>query len=201
MRSLPTTSPRRQYNPQIVQQTVPVTRQVAIRDTRKVTYNVTRYEQRQTTRRVAVNTTRYVESEETVMQPVTVYRTVPTGSSIVYGVTPYGATSQTVLSPVPDPVSNSRTATNPEKFDRSSRDASNDKKQDPIKRSSFSEDKSTSDDPFFSSPDGAHATPTSPGSEVASTPSIVRVSRWRPTGSSDQKNVGPKLISPSVASR
>ena len=70
----------RQYVPRIVSQTVPVTRQVAVRGTQQVTYNVTRYEAHKTTRRVAVNTVKYVESEETVSQPVTVYRTVPTGT-------------------------------------------------------------------------------------------------------------------------
>jgi len=94
----------------IVAEAVPVTRQVAVRTTRKVTYNVTRMVPKQTTRRVAVNTVRYVDEEVTAMRPVTVMRQVPIGSRVAYTYGLPGA-SQTVLAPSPDPISQrSRTA-------------------------------------------------------------------------------------------
>lgn len=75
---------RRQYIPNYVAQTVPVTRQVAVRGTRKVTYNVTRMEPYKTTRKVAVNSVRMVADEVTEMRPVTVMKTVPTGTRVSY---------------------------------------------------------------------------------------------------------------------
>jgi hypothetical protein len=75
---------RRDYVPNYVAQTIPITRQVAIPGTRQVTYNVTRMEPYQTTRKVAVNSVRMVAEEFTQMQPVTVMRTVPTGTRVAY---------------------------------------------------------------------------------------------------------------------
>ncbi|HSG69323.1 MAG TPA: hypothetical protein VLA12_02855 [Planctomycetaceae bacterium] len=195
----------RLYQPNIVTQSVPVTRQVAVRSTRQVTYNETRYEPRTTTRRVAVNTTKMVAVEEDVLQPVTVYRTVPTGTAITYA--PYGTaityaplgitTSQTVLAPAPDPISGTRSA------DRSdpAKDASrtNNKKESgvPVKRSSnttFEGDK----DPFGSGPGASiRRTDEAQLSSVGSAkfPSVVRASGWRPTGS------GPILNAPAIAGK
>ena len=75
---------RRDYIPNYVAQTIPVTRQVAIPGTKQVTYNVTRLEPYKTTRKVAVNSVRMVAEEVTQMQPVTVMRTVPTGTRLAY---------------------------------------------------------------------------------------------------------------------
>ncbi len=189
----------RQYAPQTVAQTIPVTRQVAIRGTRQVTYNVTRMETKQTTRRVAVNTTRYVEAEETVMTPVTVYRTVPTGTSVVYA--PWG-TTQTVLAPSADPIS--RSATNSDKFERTtdkSKDATNLKNLDegPVKRSSFEADGLKNSDPFPPDAKVKSSSDVHVGSNDRAASDAVRVSRWRPTGAAELN--GPQLIAPSIASR
>lgn len=192
----------RQFVPRTVTQTVPVTRQVAVRSTRQVTYNVTKYEPRQTTRRVAVNTTKFVEAEETVMSPVTVYRTVPTGTSIAYGFAPFGAATQTVLAPTP--AAAPRSAANPDAFKRSSeptRDAKNLKELDnnPVKRSSY-DSTNDSNDPFFKNNSGAKLNTPAPEPPAAkAAPSIARVSRWRPTRTA--RSSGPNLIAPTVASR
>lgn len=74
----------RQYRPQIVAQTIPQTRQVAIRGTREVAYNVTRMVPTRTVQKRAVQRLTYVDQEVTVMRPRTTYRTVPIGTSVAY---------------------------------------------------------------------------------------------------------------------
>lgn len=195
----------RLYQPNIVTQSVPVTRQVAVRSTRQVTYNETRYEPRTTTRRVAINTTKMVAVEEDVLQPVTVYRTVPTGTAITYA--PYGTavtyaplgvtTTRTVLAPEPDPNFGTQNA----KRNDPAKDASrtNNKKESgvPVKRSSnttFEEEK----DPFGPGPGASiRRTDEAQLSSARSTklPSVVRNSGWRPTGS------GPILNAPAIAGK
>lgn len=196
----------RSYQPNVVTQAVPVTRQVAVRQTRKVTYNVTRYETRESSRMVQVPTTRYEKVVENVNVPVTVYRTVPTGTAITYGVSPYGyTTSRTVLGPTPDPISGTRSAdsTN-DKYNRSNGSRAADKPDNtgtnPVKKISDEADKGF--DPF---PEGVHVDHNSDTQVTATTrklPSAVRVSGWRPTGSvtSEQPELGPKLLAPIVAS-
>lgn len=88
----------RQYIPNYVAQTVPVTRQVAIQGTRQVTYNVTKMEPYKTTRKVAVNSVRMVAEQVTEMQPVTVMKTVPTGTRVTY-VSPSSLGTATALAP------------------------------------------------------------------------------------------------------
>lgn len=92
---------QREYVPQTVVQTSPVTRRVAIQGTKQVAYNVTSMVPYQTTRKVAVNTTAYVDEEVTVMKPTTVVKTVAVGSQISYApIAPSG--SATALQPQPD---------------------------------------------------------------------------------------------------
>lgn len=95
---------RRQYVRNVVATAVPVTRQVAVRGTRQVSYKVTRMEPYTTTRKVAVNSVRYVSEEVTTMRPVTVMRSVPIGTATAF--LPYGAgaPTATALQPTPDPV-------------------------------------------------------------------------------------------------
>ncbi len=75
---------RREYIPNYVAQTVPVTRQVAIQGTRQVTYNVTHMQPYQATRKVAVNNVRMVAEQVTERVPVTVMKTVPAGTRVTY---------------------------------------------------------------------------------------------------------------------
>lgn len=95
---------RREYVPQTVAQTVPVTRRIAHHGVKKVSYQVTRMVPYTTTRKVAVNTVRYVAQEIVRTHPVTVWRTVPIGSTIAYSVTPATTVTETALAPTPDPI-------------------------------------------------------------------------------------------------
>ncbi len=76
----------RVYVPNIVAQQVPVTRQVAIRGSQTVNYQVSRMVPITTTRKVAVNTVRMVSQEIVTQRPVVVYKTVPMGNSLALGV-------------------------------------------------------------------------------------------------------------------
>lgn len=202
----------RSYQPNVVTQAVPVTRQVAVRSTRKVTYNVTRYEARKSTRTVQVPTTRYERVVENVNVPVTVYRTVPTGTAITYGVAPYGMTTQTVLGPTPDPISNSRSADrNNNKYKRSdeSRESSNRSKTDTnnLKKISNEQPQGFDPDPFPEGVNVERSRETQLTATSRKVPSAVRAGGWRPTGSlataktERDTETGPQLVAPSVASR
>lgn len=115
----PSIRTRREYIPNYVAQTVPVTRQVAIRGSRQVTYNVTKMEPYQTTRKVAVNSVRMVAEEVTAMQPVTVMKTVPTGTRVSY-VSPSSLGTATALgSPTPAGSQNASVANGREETVRS----------------------------------------------------------------------------------
>ncbi|MBD3673441.1 MAG: hypothetical protein HUJ26_07930 [Planctomycetaceae bacterium] len=180
----------RNYQPNIVTQNVPVTRQVAVRSTRKVTYNVTRMVPEERTQTVRVPTTRMVRVEETVNVPRTVYRTVPTGTAITYGYGGYGYAPQTVFGPSPDPISGTRSAdSSANKFERS-KDEKEDK-SNPIKKSSSSTSEPKTFDPFQPDAQVERKTDTQ----------VTATGGWRPTGTVvAAKPTGPKLIAPSVAS-
>jgi hypothetical protein len=79
-----------QYVPNVITESVPVTRQIAIPGTRQVAYQVTRMVPVTTTRKVAVNSVRMVAQEVVTRHPVTVMR--PVGSV---------GTAQAVLTPTP----------------------------------------------------------------------------------------------------
>ena len=107
----PKTYAERVYVPNVVTETVPTVRQVAVHGTRTVNYQVARMVPYTTTRRVAVNTVRMVAQEVVTRHPVTVYRTVPVGSSLALG--PVGGTAwaptpaaprSAALQPTPEPL-------------------------------------------------------------------------------------------------
>ena len=98
----PTTFAERIYVPNVVAQQIPVTRQVAVRGSQTINYQVARVVPVTTTRKVAVNTVRMVAQEIVTQRPVTVYKTVPFGSSLAQGVPAAAPTTQTALQPVPD---------------------------------------------------------------------------------------------------
>ncbi len=101
----------RQYVPQMMACSVPVTRQVAVRGTRQVTVNETKMVAEKKMERVAVQKLAYRERVVSVMKPQTAYRTVPIGTQTAYGFGGYGGVtafapiidSRTALSPDPDP--------------------------------------------------------------------------------------------------
>jgi hypothetical protein len=90
------------YVPNVVAQQVPVTRQVAIRGTQTVNYQVAKVVPIHSTRKVAVNTVRMVSQEVVTQQPVTVMRTVPVGSAYAFGV-PSNPSSTTAQAPAAAP--------------------------------------------------------------------------------------------------
>ena len=97
----------RVYVPNVVCQQVPVTRQVAVRGTRTVNYQVCKVVPVCTTRKVAVNTVRIVCEEIVTKRPVTVYKTVPMDSSLALGNpaldnSAKGPTTTTALQPAND---------------------------------------------------------------------------------------------------
>ncbi len=97
----------REYVPQTMAVSVPVTRQVAIQGSRQVSYNVTRMEAYQTTQKVAISVPHWEEFETTVMKPVTVVKTMAVGTQVAY--VPIGATgTATALGPSPDPIGTAR---------------------------------------------------------------------------------------------
>lgn len=87
---------QRQYVPNMVAETIPVSRQVAVRGVQEQQVTVMRMEPRTETRKVAVTETRYVAEVQTIKQPVTVMKTVPT--AMAYG---WNGTSATALVPTP----------------------------------------------------------------------------------------------------
>ena len=109
----------RQYVPNMMACTFPVTRQVAVTGTRRVTVNETKMVAQKTTERVAVQRLDYRERVVTVMRPETAYRRVPIGSRLAYR---YGINSATAFAPIiesrtarvpePDPNFNERSAGN-----------------------------------------------------------------------------------------
>jgi len=147
----PSYTTARQYVPNMVTCRVPVTRQVAVRGTRRVTVAETEMVAERKTERVPVQRLAYRKEEVTVMKPQTAYRRVPIGTSMAYG-PGYGSTvayspyyggtatawglpiiesdTRTSLAPSPDPLSNT-----------SERRAEN--------RSTFSEDTATDSERTF----------------------------------------------------
>ena len=204
---------RREYVPNVVAQTIPVTRRVARNTTRQVTYNVTRMEARQTTRRVAVNTVRYVAEEVTAMRPVTVMRTVPIGTSVAFAVSPFGVGTATALAPIADPVTSARKSPTPitagedkDKFNRSA------EKAEPFKQdqTGASLEHSTN---RFALPEGftpvrqreaaePAAIAAAPKKFTSRVPSVVRVNQFAGRARAEAgiaAESGPQLIAPSVA--
>ena len=92
---------RRQWVPNYITTSVPVTRMVAQHSVRTVAYNVTRMETIQTSHRVPVSRVVMVPEEITVQRPVTVYRTIPIGTSVAW--VPFGSTTATAGLPGPIP--------------------------------------------------------------------------------------------------
>jgi hypothetical protein len=94
---------RRQWVPNYITTSVPITRMVAQQAVRTVTYNVTRMEQIHTVHKVPVSRVVMVPEEITVQRPVTVWRTVPIGTSVAWvpGGSLLGGTA-TALGPTPD---------------------------------------------------------------------------------------------------
>lgn len=191
----------RHYVPNVVVQNVPVTRQVAVQQTRQVTYNVAKMVPYTTTRKVAVNSTRYVKTTVTAMKPVTVMRSIPTTrTAYVYPSNGGFDGTATALLPTPEPYISAeapqpvrqRSALNKKKYDDSF-DANGEKyNRDPASdpRRSNLDDDSSFRRSSYEVPQESTA-PTFPptrraGYEPDTTerplPSIVRASGWTRRG-------------------
>lgn len=98
---------QRQYVPNVVAYNVPVSRQVAVRGTQTVNYQVARLEPHTITKQVAVRKIRYEDEQVVAMRPVTTYRTVPIGTQTAFGFVPFqeGSGTMTAKAPTPDPIS------------------------------------------------------------------------------------------------
>jgi hypothetical protein len=120
------------YVPNVVTQEVPVTRQVAVRGSQTVNYQVAKMVPITTTRKVAVNTVKMVAQEIVTQRPVTVFRTVPMGSSLAFGI-PAGAptTTTTALQPTPN---SEATAILPKNRDKGPSPERISKRPDPLDR-------------------------------------------------------------------
>jgi hypothetical protein len=89
----------RVYVPNVVAEQISVTRQVAVRGSQTINYQVAKVVPICTTRKVAVNTVRMVSQEIVTQRPVTVFKTVPLGSSLALGVPAPAPTTTTALQP------------------------------------------------------------------------------------------------------
>jgi hypothetical protein len=98
----PQTWTERIYVPNVVAEQVPVTRQVAVRGTQTINYQVAKVVPICTTRKVAVNTVRMVSQEIVTQRPVTVFKTVPIGSSLALGAPAPAPSTTTALQPTND---------------------------------------------------------------------------------------------------
>jgi hypothetical protein len=104
---------QRTYVPNVVTQQIPIQRQVAVRGTQTVAYQVPKLVTVTTNRRVAVNRVRMVAQEIVARQPVTVFKTVPVGPAYAFGVPASAPEAATALQPTPDADLGTRTAIRP----------------------------------------------------------------------------------------
>jgi len=114
---MPSYTTSREYMPNVMAFSVPVTRQVAVRGTQRMTLQETRLVRDVRNERVPVQKLVYKPQQRTVMRPETTWRTVPIGTAMAYspwgGVqTVYGVPVQTrtAAGPTPDPAFNRRAA-------------------------------------------------------------------------------------------
>ena len=116
----PQTWTERTYVPNTVAVQVPVTRQVAVRGTKTVNYQVAKMVPVTTTRRIAVNTVKMVSEEIVTKRPVIVYR--PAGTGLAQGKSDNSPTKTASAAGViqPTPAAKS-TAINPKKSNEPTR--------------------------------------------------------------------------------
>jgi hypothetical protein len=119
----------RQWVPNYITTSVPVTRMVAQQSVRTVTYNVTRMEQIHTVHKVPVSRVVMVPEDITVQRPVTVYRTIPIGTSVAW--VPAGPRRLSVRLPID--WARPFAAATPERLSESANESANEKAMKPAK--------------------------------------------------------------------
>ena len=176
---VPQQTVKRQFVPQTLVETVPVTRRVAVPATRQVSYNVTRMVAQRSTRQVAVNHVTYEDVETTTMVPRTVLRHVPIGGTATAAQPTSGALS---LQPTPDSSQARRPLDN--RLGTRPNDAftpnSNPNSEQPIKPKTISYPKPTAADPGYHPDGGVTKSPAKdrPVVRRSSPPSMVRKNQW-----------------------
>jgi hypothetical protein len=171
----------RVYVPNVVAQQIPVTRQVAVRGTQTINYQVAKVVPIHSTRRVAVNTVRMVAQEIVTQRPVTVFKTVPYGSTYAFGPPAGGATSTTARHPPHDSLARPtailpKTNNKPATPDRTAKavDALGEESNDPLgtdtDKSEIRGKKSGALQPVRA--------PADDGEAVASNPSVRPIGKW-----------------------
>jgi hypothetical protein len=182
---VPSHTVRREFIPQTIVQTVPVTRRVAVQCSKQVTYNVTRMVAQRTTRQVAVNHVTYEDVETTVHVPRTVVRHVPIGTQMSYA--PLGPSSSAItLQPTPDSAqarrpSDNRSATNRKESDPFVPEQNPENYKDqPIKPKGASYRGPATLDPGYKADGRVTQSPTEdrPVVRRSSPPSMVRLNQW-----------------------
>jgi len=175
----------RQFVPQTVMQTVPVTRRVAVQGTRQVTYNVQKMVANRTTRQVAVNHVTYEDVETTAMMPRTVMRQVPIGTQMSYA--PFGYGSASALAPTPDystsvnrPLESREALNRPKDTFRPETDPNNYKNDVPIKAKGAALERPTPRDSVAPPANGpvTKSPEARPLVKRTSPPSMVRLNQW-----------------------
>jgi len=165
---------QRQYVPNMVAETIPVSRQVAVRGVQEQKVTVMRMEPRTETRKVAVTETRYEAVVQTIKQPVTVMKTVPT--AMAYG--GWDCTSATALVPTPIaekvPPKSASKALGAEEFDETKSAT----KPEDNRSGSIPKPAPIEDDEVVPTNLEENEEPVVSQAEQPAAPSAVRVSKW-----------------------
>ncbi len=209
----PNYTTHRQYVPNVVAHNVPVTRQVAVRGTQTVNYQVARLEPHTVTKQVAVRKVRYEDEQVVAMRPVTTYRTVPIGTQTAYGFVPFqnnGNSSVTAQAPSPDPISTKsaegatpvpkRTADNENKHETNKPATKTDGGFNPFPSGS-TKDPSRNPAQHAGYEQTVQLTHSSASSAKPAVPSIVRVAGWRARATQPETSLplnGPESTGPSL---
>ncbi len=181
----PNVATHRYYVPNVVAQTVPVTRQVAIRGTQTINYQVARIVPETTTRKVAVQKVRWQEEQVVASVPVTTYRTVPIGTQTAFGFVPFDGSNSSVTAqaPSPDPIS-AQKAEGPTPVKRTAENDNKNEDKKPKTDGSFSpfgsgmnETPKNNVQPVSHQVVQANHSPASPAKPA--TPSMIRSNGWR----------------------
>jgi hypothetical protein len=135
---MPNYTTSREYVPNLVTCNVPVTRQVAVRGTQRVSVQETRMVAEAREEKVQVQRLVMKKEQRVVMRPETSWRTVPIGTATAFGPwiggtqTVYGApSSRTAAAPAPDPIGGGSAERSAEgsdgerRFERSANDGEN----------------------------------------------------------------------------
>ncbi|HAP07809.1 MAG TPA: hypothetical protein DCR20_08265 [Planctomycetaceae bacterium] len=182
---MPSYTTSREYVPNVMAFSVPVTRQVAVRSTQRMTYQETRLVRKVEMEKVPVQKLVYKPEQRTVMRPETTWRTVPIGTAMA--MSPWGGVQTVYGVPV-----QTRTAAGPRPDPNFDRSAADDRAADPadgqqpfrrssdeddsVQRSSFRRSADEESEPSFNLPQTRREQPV----QIRATGSVAgSASGWR----------------------